>query len=116
MLQGAYDKVAKDLVKPLVDSVKGLSKIFDDSSKLTGGGIFKQLTDSIKPIPDVAEHLAHASEQLQNLQEQVHGLPWIYKLQQVTTKMQGFTEDIKEDAMNFYEVKSYIDQRQRKTP
>ena len=98
-----YDKIATDIISPIVEANNKMQENFR-SEDGTVRSIYAPLTDMIRNLPLHGGDLLKSSIELVRTLEKYEGLPWISTAKHVAYKLQSFAEDVKNDALDFYNV------------
>ncbi|KAL3857351.1 hypothetical protein ACJMK2_012027 [Sinanodonta woodiana] len=104
-LYESFNAAADEIIGPIIQSVKGMSDNFKSSSG-ESTSVFASLSDSIRDIPLQTKKFLEASIKLTSLLDRFHGLPLISRAKYVAFKLQSLAEDIKNDALIFYQTVS----------
>ncbi|KAK3589128.1 hypothetical protein CHS0354_017094 [Potamilus streckersoni] len=99
----SFNAAADEIIGPIVQSVKGMSDNFKSSSG-ESRSVFQSLSDAIRTIPSQTKKFLDASIKLTSLLDRFQGLPLISRAKYVAFKLQSLAEDIKNDALNFYQT------------
>ena len=93
------------MIASVISSAKQLSSVFEDSKTRRIPGLYGELSDLVRDIPHQMDDMVSSSRILVMAVQKFHGFPWVVTIKRLANQIQAFTEDIKDDAMKFYNVR-----------
>ncbi|XP_046375524.2 uncharacterized protein LOC124148470 [Haliotis rufescens] len=101
-LAGAYDDIAKEIMKPMTDEATRMTSQFLEPDGKTTKSNFDPLASAVKDIPAKTDEALSSVLELNTLTQQYQSMPWVTRLQQAVDHAQALVEGINTDALNFY--------------
>ncbi|XP_046568758.1 uncharacterized protein LOC124277142 [Haliotis rubra] len=101
-IAGAFDDMAKEIMKPMTDETTRMTSQFLEPDGKTTKSNFEPLAKAVKDLPVKTDAALSSVLELNTLTQQFQSMPWVTRLQQAVDHAQALVEGINTDALNFY--------------